>query len=126
MCCSSCAGKDGRVICTLIYKQNLLYINIFSTKRFFPNSSSSPNILMQCCVERSAWTLSCARISSSQSLCCINPPPAHVLPNLGHLSHQQPLSTLLTHAKCPGSVRDFTKMYPQMWQEVREIGDFWQ
>lgn len=94
----------------------------FLNKELFPNRPSSPNILMQCCVERSAWTLSTARISSSQSLCCINPPPAHVLPYSGHLSHEQPQSTLLNHGKCPGSVRDFAKNTPKCGRRW-EVGE---
>lgn len=90
----------------------------FLNKELFPNGLSSPNILMKRCAERSAWTLSTARISSTQSSCCTNPPPAHALPHLGHLSHEQPHSTPLTHGKCPGSVRFFKKYLP-MWQEVR-------
>lgn len=101
----------------------------FLNKQLFPNSPSSPNILMQHCVERSAWTLSTAGISSSQTLRCINPPPARALPYFGHLSHEQPHSTLLTHGKCCGSVRHFSKNTPECgrrWEVSERNRRFWQ
>lgn len=82
----------------------------FLNKELFPNRPSSPNILMQCCVERSVWPLP---EYQAVRACAAS---IHPQPCLAHLSHEQPHSTLLTHGKCPRSVRDFTKKSPQMWR----------
>lgn len=98
----------------------------FLNKELFPNRPSSPNILIQCCVERTAWTLSTVRISSSQSLSCINPPPAHALPYwaIYAMSSLIPHSSLMESAlevsvilqKIPPSVAGGERL-------VREKGD---
>lgn len=127
MCCSSCAGKDGGVICTLIYKQNQLYINISSTNSFFP---TVPPLQIFSCNTGLKGQPGLSPLPEYQAV-RLYAASIHLQPVPCHTLAIYPMSSLIPHSSLMESavgVSDiFQKIPPNVAggeRLVREIGDF--